>query len=628
MTEKQELENFTPTPYEKLGQPLDPLYLDLKDSEFSRVIDDNLRESISFYKNKELYIRQQRNEDALFGRRTPKGYDDSHFVYEYKENIIYEAVGRIKPIALSRMPDLFVKAGNNNPESKKNADDLTKIVNGDIKKRENRQVLGMAHRQEQVYFYSVIKARWNPEKGMFGDYEFINVNPKNVIFDHRCTTSNVDDMRFFSEKAELTVKEVIMMFPDAEEKLKDYLGWAEDERREQDKLATPIEIRETWFHWYKQAGSDEGVKEWERVEGVVWKHKQLVLGKMKNPYFDYQGDKRVFKKEVEEKKELTEDEIFDLIDFEKGQYETEQVFHNFFKNPRKPYFLVVYEPWGEHPINETTRIEQAIPFQDAINIEGNQILDMNIRSRGKEIFDTEAIDQETIDDLNMYDIDQALGINAGGMGINRVHARIETPPASAQMYNSKGEQRSMAFELLGVNATTRGVRGGDSTLGESQMMREADYGLIDDVVEETINAAALWMAQWSMQFIKMFYTKPHLRAILGKSGDAVYLSLNRDMVEDGMDIQVSASGVDKLRRKRMAIENMKLGVGDPLSFFEDTEQDNPRERATRAMLYKGSPQMYMTQYLMDNQGVEQQAEMMQAQPPAQAGPAQPPPTPA
>jgi hypothetical protein len=617
MIENQDLEIKTPTPSEDIGSTIDPLFLDLDNSEFSKAIDDNLKESIQFYKNKDLYLRQQRNEDALFGRRKPKGYDKSHFVYEYNENIIYEAIGRIKPIALSRMPDLFVKAGNNNQQSKKNADDLTKIINSDIKKRENRQVLGMAHRQEQVYFFSVIKARWNPELGLFGDYEFINVHPDNVIFDHKCTTSNVDDMRFFSEKADLTVKEVIMMFPDVEDKLKAYLAWDEDERSSQDKLATSIEIRETWFHWYKEAGEDEGTKQWERVEGVVWKHKDLILGKMKNPYFDYQGEKRLFKKELEERREISENEIFDLIDFEKGNYEVKQIFHNFFQQPRKPYFLMVYEPWGKHPINETTRVEQAIPFQDAINIEGNQILDMNIRSRGKDIFDTEAIDQETIDNLDMYSIDQALGISAGGLGLNRVHARIEQPPASAQMYNSKNEQRSMAFELLGVNATTRGVREGDSTLGESQMMREADYGMIDDVVEETINAAALWMAQWSMQFIKLFYTKPYLKAILGKSGSAVYLSLTRDVVDDGMDIEVAASGVDKLRRKRMAVENMKLGIGDPLSYYEDTEQSNPKERALRAMLVQSAPQMYMQQYLMDNEGVENQAEIMQSQLPDQ-----------
>lgn len=163
------------------------------------------------------------------------------------------------------------------------------------------------------------------------------------------------------------------------------------------------------------------------------------------------------------------------------------------------------------------------------------------------------------------------------------------------------ENRRKAFEMLAVGATTRGVREQDSTLGESQMMREADFGVIDDIVEDTINAMAEWQADWAMQFIKLFYTKPHFRHILGKDGEVLHARLMRDMVEDGMEAVVSASGVDKQKRQRMAVQNMQMGIGDPLSFYEDTEQSNPRERAYRAMLAQQAPQVYIQEYLQKSE---------------------------
>ena len=78
----------------------------------------------------------------------------------------------------------------------------------------------------------------------------------------------------------------------------------------------------------------------------------------------------------------------------------------------------------------------------------------------------------------------------------------------------------------------------------------------------------------------------------------------------------------------MAMENMKLGIGDPLSYYEDTEQSNPKERALRAMLVQGSPQMYMQQYLMpkpeEGEAGPMAQQAMEASPGAQPPQGQPP----
>lgn len=509
----------------------------------------------------------------------------------YIENVVYEGIRRIKPIATSRLPDLTVKHGS----SPVIEELMTDLLNTDISKRKNRKVLGLAHVQEQLFLYAVIKARWNPEAGDDGDYEFGNVYPKNVVWDHRCKTANADDMRFVAENTEMTVKEVIMMFPKAKSDLLKKLGIAEDDVTEK-KLASSITIWEVWFHWWKEKNDPiTGESKWEKINAVVWKYQDIILGKMKNPYFDYEGRPRLFTKEMKEKDQPSENDVL-MAYISDVAMESQTIYHNYFKTPRKPYFFMVYESLGQDPIDATNRVEQVLTFQDHINDEGRQIIEMNERSAGKPIFNTEALSAEQIKNLDWKNMRQAIGV--GGDDVNKTFAFAQMPAAPQQLYTSKENNRSIAFEMLGVNATTRGVREGDQTLGEAQMFREQDFGFIDDLVEETINDAAEWMAQWAMQFIKVFYTKNHYKEIVGKDGESLYQAINQDYVDDGMVVEVSASAVDKMMRKQLAMQNAKLQMSDPLTFFKDTDQSNPKERARMAFLFNKAPQMYYQEFLV------------------------------
>ena len=574
---------------------LDPLYLELDDTSLVKVIKDSIQASVNFYTKEKLYVRQQKNVEYYLGQQPL--YKSSNKAKPYKENIIFEGLSRQKPIALSRMPDLIVKPSNDEQESKKPAEQLSGIFNNDTKRRANRKLLGLSFKLEPLYFYSVLKAIWNPEKGKFGDYEYVSVHPDNIVWDHTVTDNDPNKMRFIAEKAKITLKEMIMMFPDKEDEIKDEFNWTDDEKDSESKLASPVNMWEVWFHWYKLKGQEA-----ERVDGTMWMYGNTLLKKIKNPYFDFQGRSKLFSKVMDEKQAYTEDEIFQMFDDQSGESEDEVIYNNYFQDPQKPYFFMVYENMGKQPISATSRVEQALEFQDFINQDGSIIQDMNIRSRGKDLFDTNAIDQTMLDQVNIYDIDQVLGLDVPqGSSIHNSHSRIEQKPATAQQFNAQSINRQKGFEMLGVNAENRGLSDSDATLGQSQMAREGDFTLIDDMVEDTINAAAEWQSDWAMQFIKLFYTKPHMRHILGKDGEVLHAKLTQDIVDDGMEVVVSASGVDKTMRKRTAIENAKLGFADPLTYFEDTEQSQPKERAKRAMLVQLAPQMYMQEYLMDQE---------------------------
>lgn len=585
----------------------DPLKLDLEDVEFIETIDALIDSSQAYYKKKQLYDRQNKNLDYYKGNQLKIGGKDGlkEFQPRFVENIVYEGIRRIKPIATSQLPDMTVKGDSTTAAT------LTDLLNTDSKKRESRKLIGLAHVHEQLFFYACVKGRWNPERGTDGDYEFINIFPNNIVWDQNCKTNNADDMMFVAENAELRAKQVMMMFPKTAQALTEKLGFNqpdEDGKSTEERLASPIKIWEVWFHWWKET-KDPDTKEskWEKIHAVVWKYDNLVLGKMRNPYFDYEGKPQLFDPTMQEKNGMSESELMKQY-FDSVQAPANTIYYNYFRNPRKPYYFMVYESLGRDPIDETNRIEQILKFQDHINDEGRQIIEMNERSAGKAVFNSEAMDKETIKNLDWRNTRQA--ITTSGDDVNKTFAVAQMPAAPSQLYESKQMNRGIAFEMLGLNDTTRGVKpDGQDTLGAKQMYREQDFGFIDDLVEDTINDFSEWRAQWTMQFIRLFYTKDHMREIVGKDGDSVFTAINQNYVSDGLVVEVSASAVDKMMRKQLAVQNMKMGVGDLLSYYEDTNQSNPKERAFRAFMQQSSPQMYAQQYLMpDNPTTPKQGE--------------------
>lgn len=605
---------------------LDPLHLNLDDIRLADTIDQRIAAYNTFYTEKKLDERQDKIVDYLKGNQYEIGtngkpkYVDEYSI-PYMENILFEAQMRNKPIALSRLPDLKADPGNDTPESKKNAELITDLINSDIKKIENRQVLGLAYNQRPQYLFSVMKAVWNPELGEQGDYQFVNIHPKHVAFDNSVPNPNVDEMEFFGEDRELSVKKIIMTFPDKKDEFLEYINFTDPNSKgtTDEKMATKYTIWEVWFHWYEEEADPDTLEtKWVRIDGVVWKYKKFILGKMKNPYWDWTGKKKYFTLKPTEDKEITEDDIFKKFFGEEQQFDT--VFKNYFQQPRKPYFLMTYFRSGEDPVDYTSEFEQVLVFQDSINAEGRQIFDMNSRTKGKFLFAAQKIDKTTISKLNLHDYNEAITIDTDNIGQAATLLRGDAAPM--QLYKSKQDNRSIAFEMMALNATTRGTREtGDETLGARQMMREQDFGVIDDMVEETINPASKWMADWVMHFIKLFYTQPHMKRLLGKDGETVYASITQDLIEDGFEMTVSASGVDKLKRERKAIEDAQMKMIDPLSYFEAMNEPNARERARRLMLFQMAPQLYYTTI------VEEQQMPPAPTPgvvPTQANPQQPP----
>ena len=229
-----------------------PIDLDVEDNKLISFINHYIKKSKAFYEEElKLDKRRKRNKKYLFGNQLDnknlKPYEK-----KYLDNVIREGERNLKPLVLSRLPDLIVKPGSDKPKSRKLADDLSTAINKALRSREMREVLALGFKHLPVYYTGVIKYRWDPMKGQNGDVVFEVIHPENILMDYTATSNDQRDMRIIVHFVEKPIKEWIMLFPDKEEKLKNYAmkqGAVTRDANFDDEsvMAAKLKLEEVWF---------------------------------------------------------------------------------------------------------------------------------------------------------------------------------------------------------------------------------------------------------------------------------------------------------------------------------------------------------------------------------------------
>lgn len=563
-----------------------------------------------------LKKRREENEQLYFGEYL-KNKKFKKYQAPFADSIIYEAMAYQKPMALSRFPDFIVTEGNDTEESKKTAREISEVVTSEIKGKSVRKKFGIAFKHRPVYLVGVLKPFWNPEKGKNGDWDIKAIHPNNVTFDHTATTNEVSEMNYFCEDVEYTIKEWIMRFPNKKEAFIKKLhskGIFNPQYNETSEVAmnSKLKGKEFWFKHYQPEGDGYVLK-----TCVAWYWQDFVFAKRLHPYWDWNGEDTVYKFDMSKpKEEELRNEIFNMT--QDPSYESQMKVQKFFRNhleqPEFPYILMGYDQWGDSPLDKTSGVEQVKYLQQHYDKRGSQITDMLNRARGKHIFSgMSGMKAKDVQEMDMDNPDEDVFVEGK---VNEVHGFIAQEQPSVQMVTDKQDLRTRIFDKMGVSATVRGVIESD-TATTNQIAREGSFSKTDDEVEETVNYAAEKLANWILQFMKLFYTEDHFKKVLGQDGKTVHYKLSQDLIEDGMEVHISASGVDKLKAEQKAIDSAKVGYSDPISYFRDMGISDPIGRAEKTIMYQLSPPDYLQKFVL-NRGVGEQVNALNGQGAAEA----------
>lgn len=598
-----------------------PLALDIPDEELEEIVKERIETSEKFFNTKyNLAERRKKNETYLFGRQIAELEEKGKLKdYETRSaiNAIYEIEASIKPLAMSKLPDIIVTPGTDQDDKKsESAKNLSKVVDTTNKKREQREVLGLAFKHLPVYFTSIIKAVWNQQKGKDGDYEFIVVNPNNIVADHTATGRNVDNMSFIAQCVPMSAQEIIMKFPSKKAQIIEKLqkkgievggdpSWKD--------LSSELKLWEVWFDWYKRKDKKELLTKdemlsiyepgivWESVSGVLWRLDDLILDKMLDPNYDHVGERRLFSYAVpgdeSTKVEVTPDEMYfsAMSGSPVPNMSAETIYHNYFDRPHKPFYFMGYDQWGKVYIDETSRIEQNLRNQENLDDLNKETMDQ-LKTRVKHIWSKDSgLTKAQIQRLDLDDPKMDAMVEGNP---NLVHAEVKPERPDAAQFNALGSAKQEMYAVAGATAVRGQLQSDVATT--NQIAREADFTRADDLVEDTINSAAEWIAEWQLQFIKLRYTNEHMKQIMGAKGEVTYLRIKRDSISDGMEVMVKASSTDKLKAQRNAMETAKLGppFSNPVDFFQDMGMNDAEGRTERGLMFMSDPNTYYTKYVL------------------------------
>lgn len=462
------------------------------------------------------------------------------------DNLIFESFETLLPLATAKNPEPVASA-DNTKEGETLSDTIVKmlIYLADILKL--RLKLKRAARYWGLYHLGVAKVGWS----------FINneisikiLRPQKMILDPDATIEEGDYTgKYIGEHRKDSAEDLIRRFP----KQKKFI-----EGSVKKKLATEIQYQEWWTNEY-----------------TFWTLKQEVLGKAKNPHWNYPA----------------EEEEMD----ENGETQTNTVeAQNHFVSPQMPYVFLSVFNIGKHPYDDTGIILQNLASQDLINKRLRQI-DRNAdgMNGGWAI----SLERTGLTKEQATRVIEAAR-KGGGVAIPRGKVsdaiqRMQSGSLPSDVFQQLIDTRNEMRNNFGVRGSSPQGTIGEKTVRGKIIISQQDQsrvGLIAEYLEQFSDK----IFNWFVQLMLVYYDEEHTGSIIGREKVQEYFALRASDVDRKVMISVKEGSMipkDDLTQRNEAIDLWSAQGLDPITLFDKLGFPNPRESARQLFLWQNNPMM-------------------------------------
>lgn len=491
----------------------------------------------------EIKQKQEENEKYWLGQHYNKVlYKDQK--RPIQDNALFEAIETFLPKATSKNPEPMVSADNT-----EEGEGLAKTVQmflqylADylrLKLRIKRTVRFWA-----LYRLGVIKVSWSEKKS---DIKLDVLRPQKLILD---PNGFIDDDMNYTGK---------------------YIGEYKKEEASVIKNKFPENSNFIDELTESEDGSELQYIEWWSDEYLFWELKGRVLGKVKNPHWNYNDPNN--------------------IDPITGQ---PVVARNHFEGPEKPYIFLSVFNLGKHPYDETSLVEQNLSNQDLLNKRNRQI-DKNIDGMnagwvisGENSGLTKEQAAQAVVALRKGD---AIFIPSGTPD-SAVKRQVGSG-LPADVYNDRDQMRERLQDIFGTRGSTAGGVMKEKTVrGKAQIVQNDDSRIGGGVVEY-IEQFADKVYNWMVQMMYVYYDEAHSASVVGKERTNEWITLKNDMLNRKLTVSVKEGSLIPKDQLSLAQQAQELGVADlmdPITMYDRLGFPNPRETAKRVYLWKNAPEV-------------------------------------
>jgi len=476
-----------------------------------------------------------------------------------------------------------------------------------------KEVMRMGLRNLYFGRLVVIKAFWNPA---INDFDFRAIDPRKVRFGKYARKEQ--DSEFAIETIEDNLCSVIERFPEKKKELMKKFGITDDADL---YVKNPtLSYQEAWIQDY-----------------VIFKYDTIILGCIKNPYWDWDGilitqeeedqlkeadiDARremlqgIKLEQDQRKAEMAEGAVTESYQSEEGEVEVEDeagvetevkykpYYFNYFDVPRKPYMFATVFNNENTPIGRTDMITLSAELQRGIDKRKMDIDENCELANGIIKVDSEVMGKSDAQRIRF----ETRGIIWGKGVVNGVQRETGTP-LPQMVFEDMIDSRSEIDNIMAATSAFRGEREGQETKAGRLALIQQSFLRLNELVQ-VVDFLSHEMFSWGMQLAKTRYTEYHYAKWMGKEGAREVIEIIQDDFETGSEIKIIAGKtlpVDDEFKFEQAQNDVAAGYISPVDYLEIAKYDNAKELSKNAVLYQQNP--------MEAVGIEQQEMPVPFQP--------------
>jgi len=448
-----------------------------------------------------------------------------------------------------------------------------------------KEVIRMGLRNLYFGRLLVLKPFWNPK---INDFDVRALDPRKVRIS--ATARRENDSEFTIEEVEDTLCAVATRFPEKKKELMQQNGITDEADM---YIKNPIvTYKEAWIGDY-----------------VIFKHGAIILGKIKNPYWDWDGvwttkeeqetlgntygDERrealtqIKAQQAERQAQMEASK--QMVPANEGHSEDlpyEAYYYNYFDQPRKPYIIATIFNNENCPVGRTDMITLASTLQQNVD-KRKQDIDENCELvNGIVKIDSQVMDKSDAQQIRF----EAKGIIWGKGVVNGVQR--ETGAALPQMvFDDMLDSREEIDNIMAASSAFRGEREGQETKAGRLALIQQSYLRLNELVQ-TVDYVSLELFGWFFQLAKTRYTELHYAKWLGKEEAAEIIGLMQDDFDTGSEVIVipgKSLPQDAEFQYEQAQIDAEKGFISPADYLEIANYPNPKDLARNAVLYQQNP---------------------------------------
>lgn len=427
----------------------------------------------------------------------------------------------------------------------------------------------------------VLKPFWNSK---INDFDVRSIDPRKIRVSPTATKEN--DSEFVIEEVTDTLVSVLRRFPKKSKEILKMSGYTTEEDA---YINNPqITYKEAWIG-----------------NNVIFKYNNLILGELKNPYWDWDG----LLVTAEEERELAtlggeqrrnRMSVIRQAQNQRTQQGMEQVdgapnepleevhayYFNHFDYPRKPYIFATVFNNENTPVGQTDMITQAAPLQEGIDRRKQDIDENASLVNGQVKVDASVMSKADAQKLRY----EARGV-IWGKGVNTGVTREMGNPLPNFVYEDMVDSRNEIDNIMAASSAFRGEREGAETKAGRLALIDQSYLALNELVQ-VVDYCSYELFNWFYQLAKVRYTEHHTAKLIGKDNALKLFTLMQDDFEDGVEIKVIEGKTlpeDRQFKYQQAQEDVTKGILAPTDYFERAGYDNPSDKAKNRVKFDLNP---------------------------------------